>query len=353
MKKILILFLACLLCGCATYKFQKPDAASLGYLAYYDGKPLAEYTVGKDKSLPDLDLAKERFKRRRLTVEKYYKRTGQIQTRFKDFFWDPPVMLVGFIGGVFRWPYTAISDYKYNHNPAYKAKADKLDEQREALEVANQNSLKKDLDAYIARDLAEESGGPGVIEKTLEESELAPQAPEEAPEEEVKTEIPPALVTPAAVTVEPSLETAADENAPVALVPAAIEPAVVKAPAVKATVKPTPKPKAKPTPKPKAPKPALVKKVFPPPKAVITAKPVKGYSPLVVKFSAARSIAPAGRIVAYSWDFGDGDTSTKKNAQNTYWSTTYGSRFYSVTLTVRDQEGAVSSATSSIEVITH
>ncbi len=351
MKKTLILFLACLLCGCATYKFQKPDAASSGYLAYYDGKPLAEYTVGKDKSLPDLDLAKERFKRRRLAVEKYYKRTGQIQTRFKDFFWDPPVMLVGFIGGVFRWPYTAITDYKYYHNPAYKAKVDKLDEQREALEVANQNSLKKDLDAYIARDLAEESGGPGVIEKTLAQSEFASQASDEAAQEEVKTEIPPAVVTP--VAVEPSLGAATEENAPVALAPAAIEPTAVKAPAVKAPAKPAPQPKVKPTPKPKPPKPALVKKVFPPPQAVITAKPVKGYSPLVVKFSAARSTAPAGRIVAYSWDFGDGDTSAKRNAQNTYWSTTYGSRFYTVTLTVRDQEGAVSSATSSIEVITH
>jgi hypothetical protein len=316
LKKSLILFLVCLLCGCATYKFQKPDANSAGYLAYYDGKPLAEYTVGKDKALPDLTLAKERFKRRRLSVEKYYKQTGQIQSRFKDFFWDPPSMLIGFIGGIFRWPYTAISDYKYNHNPAYKARMDKFDEQKEAFEVARQNSLKKELDAYVARDLAEESGGPGVIEKTLTESEQ-PLAQEPVPAASEK-----AVTIPVAEAPVPAATPAVPKQAPV---------------------------KTKPMGKVKLPPP---EKPLEPAVAVITAKPLKGYSPLQVKFSASKSYSKSSRIVAYSWDFGDGDTSTKKSPENTYWSTTFGSRFYTVTLTVRDQAGTVSSATSTIEVVT-
>jgi hypothetical protein len=338
LKKTLILFLTCLLCGCATYKFQKPDANSAGYLAYYDGKPLAEYTVGKDKALPDLTLAKERFKRRRLSVEKYYKQTGQIQSRFKDFFWDPPSMLIGFIGGIFRWPYTAISDYKYNHNPAYQARMDKLDEQKEAFEVARQNSLKKELDAYVARDLAEESGGPGVIEKTLTESEQ-PQAGAQVSAQAVEAAAP---VTEAAPLAQESVQ-AVSEKAVTMPAAESPEPAATPVAPKQAPVRTKPMGKVKLPPPQKLLEPAV---------AIITAKPLKGYSPLQVQFSASKSHPGSRRIVAYSWDFGDGDTSTKKNPQNTYWSTTFGSRFYTVTLTVRDQAGAVSSATSTIEVIT-
>ena len=80
MKKILVLFfLGFILSGCATYKFQKPaTSGAKGYLVCYDGKPILEYTVGKEKSLPDLTLAKERFKRRRSTVEYYYKQMDLI-----------------------------------------------------------------------------------------------------------------------------------------------------------------------------------------------------------------------------------------------------------------------------------
>jgi microbial collagenase len=87
--------------------------------------------------------------------------------------------------------------------------------------------------------------------------------------------------------------------------------------------------------------------------AVITAGPVKGYSPLTVKFSGKKSFSRSGRIVSYHWDFGDGDISDKKNTENTYLSTTFGPREFTATLTVKDQTGAVASATSVIEVDTH
>jgi len=86
---------------------------------------------------------------------------------------------------------------------------------------------------------------------------------------------------------------------------------------------------------------------------VIIAKPAKGYSPLKVSFSGQKSYSKSGRIVSYDWDFGDGDTSVKKNPENTYWSTTYGTRNFTVTLTVRDDAGNTSSASTVIEVATH
>ena len=339
MKKILaLLLLAGVLSGCTTYKFQKPDdSPTAGFLAYYDGKPIAEYTVGKDKSLPDLKLAQERFKRRRISVERYYKQTGQIQSRVKDYLWDPPVMVAGFIGGIFRWPFIAVADWKYNHNPAYKARVDRLDEEKEALETARQDSLKKELDAYIAKDLVEESGGQGVIEKTLIESEAG------AP---VTWVAQPTSLTPE----EPEAAGLVSQEAPVQELapPAQAVPPVGPAQAVTEPVQ-LPPPVVKPAPEKKLPP---AKLMMAPPVAVISAKPLKGYSPLQVNFSAAKSFSKSSRIVAYSWEFGDGDVSTKKNPTNTYWSTTFGSRYYTVTLTVRDQAGASASATSTIEVIT-
>lgn len=301
MRKILILlFLAFILSGCATYKFQKStSAASQGYLITYDGDPVLEYTVGKEKTLPDLALAKERFKRRRPTVEYYLKKSGQIESRLKEYLWDTPGMVVDFMGGIFRWPYTALSDYKYNHNPKYKERMDKLDEEKEAIEKARIDDLKKKLAEFIAEDLAKE---PPVL----------PVAQEAAP----KVEIPvaPQAETPAAApaVVEPPVET---------------KPPIIEAP--------------------------VIKKALEPPVAVITAKPSKGYSPLTVKFSGQKSYSKNGRIVSYDWDFGDGDRSTKKNPENTYWSTTYGIRSFTVTLTVQDTAGATSSTTSTIEVSTH
>lgn len=294
MKKITIILLAALfLSGCVTYEFQKPaSSGSQGYLVSYDGKPIMEYTVGKEKSLPDLTLAKERFKRRRQAVEYYYKKAGQIEPRFKEFFWDAPAMFVDFLGGILRWPFIAAADYKYNHNPKYKERMDQLDEEREALEKARINNLKEKLNAYINEDLAKEdspqarTGGEGRL--IVSHGGVPAVAPQ----------------TPTVVA------------APVTAIPQPITPQPVEI------------------------------------KAVIIAKPAKGYSPLTIKFSGQKSYSKPGKIISYLWDFGDGDTSTKKNPENTYWSATYGSRNFIATLTVKDEAGNSSSATTIIEVIT-
>ncbi len=339
MRRILVLlFFAFILSGCATYKFQKSGpSASQGYVATYDGKPLLEYTVGKEKTLPDLTLAKERFKRRRGKVEYYYKNMGQISSRMKEFLWEPPAMFVGFVGGVLRWPFIAYADYKYNRDPKYREKVDKLDEQKDALEKARVNSLREKLNAYINEDLAKES---------LKQGQALPAAPKvEPPAPESKpTVLPP---------VEPQTSTpAVAEEKVTAVVQPVVQPPKAQQPAPE--VQPAP-----PQPEPAEVKPVSVevkpiaKPSLKPPVAVIIAKPAKGYSPLKVNFSGEKSRSKSGRIVSYDWDFGDGDTSAKKNPENTYWSTTYGARNFTVTLTVRDDAGNTSSASTIIEVSTH
>lgn len=301
MRKILILlFLAFILSGCAAYKFQKSGhSGSQGYLASYNDEPILEYTVGKARSLPDLSLAQERFKRRRSKVEYYYKKMGLIEGRLKEAFWDPPAMIMDFMGGILRWPFIAAADYRYNRNPKYKERVDKIDEEKEAMEKGRINKLKEKLDAYIAEDLVRELSAQDVVV-------AAPPAPKPQPE-----------------VLLPARQPA--QQAPV--LPAAQKTAPQVAVAAPTTV-------------------AL------PPAAVIIAKPIKGYSPLKVNFSGQRSYSKSGKIVSYLWDFGDGDTSSKKNSENTYWSTTYGTRNFTVTLTVKDEAGYTSSATSIIEVST-
>lgn len=312
MRKILILlFVTFILSGCATYKFQKPNATgegSQGYLASYNGDPILEYTVGKDKSLPDLTLAKERFKRRRAKVEYYYKKMDLIESRVKEVFWEPPAMMVDFLWGVLRWPVIAVKDYKYHRNLKYQERVDKLDEQKEELEKARIAGLREKLAVYITEDLAKE---PALQDAVV----AAPAAPKSQPE---------ALPHVPQITSEP-------------------------------VVKPIPVAPIKPVKKIKPPvvKPPVIEKVLMPPVAVITAKPEKGFSPLMVKFSGKRSTSKNGKIVAYNWDFGDGDTSTKANSENIYYSTTYGVRNFTVTLTVKDAAGLTSSTTSAIEVSTY
>lgn len=334
MRKILILlFLAFIVSGCATYKFQKSTSpGNQGYLVTYDGDPILEYTIGKEKTLPDLTLAKERFKRRRSTVEYYCKKSGQIESRFKEYLWDVPAMLVDFVGGILRWPFTAVADYKYNRDPKYKEKADKLDEEREAFEKARVNGLKEKLAAYIAEDLAKE---PASASKVVE-TPVTPKSPEPAVLPVTQASLPPAQAASPAVQAQ----------APKTVAIPKTETPVMESPVIKETASPvlTSVPPVAETP--------VIKKVLEQPVAVITARPIKGYSPLTVKFSGQKSYSKNGKIVAYNWDFGDGDTSTKKNPENTYWSTTYGPRSFSVTLTVIDATGATSSATSIIEVST-
>ncbi|MBU4472553.1 MAG: lipoprotein [Candidatus Omnitrophica bacterium] len=159
MKKILsLLLLVLFLSGCVTYKFdygQKPYGD--GYIVSRDGSVILEYTRGKDNSVPaDLGLAKERFNRRRKAVEYYYRQMGYLTDRFKITLWDYPMAFIKGIFGIFRLPAVIISEHKYEHDPEYREKMKKIEEEACAQEQARVNQLKERLSNYIEEDLTVE-----------------------------------------------------------------------------------------------------------------------------------------------------------------------------------------------------
>ena len=81
-----------------------------------------------------------------------------------------------------------------------------------------------------------------------------------------------------------------------------------------------------------------------PPVAQASANPTTGPTPLTVNFSSAGSSDPEGQPLTYSWNFGDGTTSTAANPTHTY--TTPGP--YQVRLTVSDGVNSTISAPLSI-----
>ena len=81
-----------------------------------------------------------------------------------------------------------------------------------------------------------------------------------------------------------------------------------------------------------------------PPVAMATADPAQGTAPLEVSFSSAQSYDPDGSIVAWSWIFGDGGSSTLANPTHTFDD----ADVYTVQLTVTDDDGATASTTLTI-----
>jgi hypothetical protein len=160
MKKIIPLFMITLcLLGCASYKFQRGSQPyDKGYVVSRDGYTIPEYTIGKDNTVPqDLELAKERFEERKGIVEHYYKKMGYIENRFKMAFWDPGVFFLKMIGGVFRLPFVAISDYKLEHNPEYREKIRRIQDEQDLNEEVRIKKLKEQLKNYIQKELDKEN----------------------------------------------------------------------------------------------------------------------------------------------------------------------------------------------------
>src|SRR5215213_514934 len=81
------------------------------------------------------------------------------------------------------------------------------------------------------------------------------------------------------------------------------------------------------------------------PVAAAAGTPTSGAAPLTVAFSSAGSRDPDGDPLTYSWNFGDGGTSTAANPSHVY--TNAGS--YTARLTVSDGRGGSSSATVAIQ----
>ena len=81
-----------------------------------------------------------------------------------------------------------------------------------------------------------------------------------------------------------------------------------------------------------------------PPVAAMVITPASGDAPLAVTANASTSSDPDGTIDSYAWDFGDGTTATGVQAAHTYPNPGE----YTVTLTVKDDDGAKGTATSKV-----
>jgi len=158
MRYLLIVALGAMaLSGCATYIFQKAhDPYGDGYVVAREKVVVPEYTLGQGTTTPDLAVARERFARRKSVVEDYYKKMGIMENRFKENFYDHLAAMVKLATGVFRVPGLIIREYRMNHNPAYRARVRKLQEEQDACEAARTQQLKEGLRAYLDRDLAGE-----------------------------------------------------------------------------------------------------------------------------------------------------------------------------------------------------
>lgn len=82
------------------------------------------------------------------------------------------------------------------------------------------------------------------------------------------------------------------------------------------------------------------------PVAAATATPTNGHAPLAVQFNGSGSSDPDGDPLTYSWNFGDGGTSTQTNPSHTYTV----NNVYTAVLTVRDNRSGVATASIVITV---
>lgn len=165
-KAVLLILSALFLSGCANYKFHRgKDPYNKGYVVSRDSYTVIEYTVGEDNSVPDLELARKRFRERKGTVEHYYKKMGYITNNLKGATVDRVVLMLKFIGGIFRLPSIAVSDYKYEHDPEYKEKVIRMQEERDAREEARIQALKEELNSYIEKQLEREAASAGTAVK--------------------------------------------------------------------------------------------------------------------------------------------------------------------------------------------
>jgi len=82
------------------------------------------------------------------------------------------------------------------------------------------------------------------------------------------------------------------------------------------------------------------------PVAAFAAYPSPAYPGQSVQFTANASYDPDGQIVSYEWSFGDGAAGVGVNTSHTY--STVGT--YTVTLTLRDNDGGERSATTDVQI---
>jgi hypothetical protein len=145
---ILIIFFTS---GCSAYRYElSKKGYNGGYLIRRHGLVIPEYTVDAENNAPkDKTLATARFRRRKNSVNYYYKEMGRIYD-------DTLSHLSDFgkaITGPFRLPGAAVENYRYEHNEVYKDRVDEKNRNEDELRLKIRGELKKELKDYIKRDV--------------------------------------------------------------------------------------------------------------------------------------------------------------------------------------------------------
>lgn len=376
----ILVFTFCILnlTGCATYKFHHGTAPyDKGYVVSRDDYTMVEYTLGPDNTVPNRKLAKERFLRRKNVVEDYYKKMGLIENRFKMSVWDRLTMFFKLVGGIFRLPAIAVKDYKYEHNPKYREMVKKKEAEEDAREAERIKKIKDELNAYVQQDLARKepmgarqqaaSVVPLPVQAIIPPAPVIEEkAPQPAAEKLILAEKMPAEELPVAKISDKEavkkVKEEARENARLQAEAKRKEALAHKeelrrqreeeirlARERRFAAQAEKKLKAQRLQQEKEQRVQGVgeEKTT----AIIVAQPLNGYSPLRVHFYGNKSFSPHAGIVSYSWDFGDGDTSSRENPVNTYYSSSFEPRDFKVSLTVQDKLGNTAAATATITVL--
>ena len=154
---LIILVFMFLVTGCASYKYEVVADPYKGYVVKRNDYIIPEYTTDTKNIAPeDLKIAEARFKRRRDAVTDYYEKMGRVESQFRNIVLDYPLCLVTMVSAVFRLPSIIVSDYRYEHNPKYRARIDKRDEEKDRKEEERIGSLQKSLNRFIENDLRKE-----------------------------------------------------------------------------------------------------------------------------------------------------------------------------------------------------
>lgn len=154
------------LSGCAVHRFEK-DKKLGGYTVARFGYVIPEYTVDSNNKAPeDFNLAKDRYKRRKDTVEVYYLRMNQIESYFRRYVGHFPAIMWSIFANTLKMPLHIICEYRYEHNEEYRKRIDDLDREEKTKEDARINRLKNELNEFIKQDLEKEKQPADVLAKS-------------------------------------------------------------------------------------------------------------------------------------------------------------------------------------------
>lgn len=146
------------------------------------GYVIPEYTVDSNNKAPeDFNLAKDRYKRRKDTVEVYYLRMNQIESYLRRYVGHFPAIMWSIFANTFKMPFHIVSEYRYEHNEEYRKRIDDLDREEKAREDARIAKLKNELNGFLKQDLEKEKQPSDTLSKssasnlTNENVEISPK----------------------------------------------------------------------------------------------------------------------------------------------------------------------------------